>query len=140
MKYTVYLDARGYVTNISHTGTIKDYVELNLDDYDLSNGRIRAYKLGKNKLIFDEAEWQRIQDSNQHKADEKEIADLEQKLADTDYIFAKYCEELLALDNPLTWISDVIKLNIKYTKQYSEVIKNRKTWRERIEELRGNNY
>jgi hypothetical protein len=138
MKYFVSVDARGYVTNITHTGRI-DYVELNLDDYDLSNGRIRAYKLGKNKLIFDEAEWKRIQDENQHKADEKEIAELEQKLADTDYIFAKYCEELLSLDNPITWVSDVIKLNLKYMKQYSEVIKNRKKWRERIEELRGNN-
>lgn len=138
MKYYVSLDARGYVTNITHTGRI-DYVELNLDDYDLTNGRIRAYKLGKNKLIFDEAEWKRIQDENQHKADEKEISDLEQKLADTDYIFAKYCEELLSLDNPITWVSDVIKLNLKYMKQYSEVIKNRKKWRERIEELRGNN-
>lgn len=138
MKYYVSLDARGYVTSITHTGRI-DYVELNLDDYDLTNGRIRAYKLGKNKLIFDEAEWKRIQDENQHKADEKEISDLEQKLADTDYIFAKYCEELLSLDNPITWVSDVIKLNLKYMKQYSEVIKNRKKWRERIEELRGNN-
>lgn len=138
MKYYVSMDSRGYVTSITHTGRI-DYVELNLDDYDLTNGRIRAYKLGKNKLIFDEAEWKMIQDENQHKADEKEIADLEQKLADTDYIFAKYCEELLSLDNPITWVSDVIKLNLKYMKQYSEVIKNRKKWRERIEELRGNN-
>jgi hypothetical protein len=138
MKYYVSMDSRGYVTSITHTGRI-DYVELNLDDYDLSNGRIRAYKLGKNKLIFDEVEWKRIQEENQHKADEKEIADLEQKLADTDYIFAKYCEELLSLDNPITWVSDVIKLNLKYMKQYSEVIKNRKKWRERIEELRGNN-
>ena len=135
MRYNVFLDGRGYVTNI--TPSIKGYVELNLDDYDFSNNRKRAYRLGKNKLIFDEAEWKRIQDENQHKADEKEIADLEQKLADTDYIFAKYCEELLSLDNALTWVSDVIKLNLKYMKQYSEVIKNRKAWRERIEELKN---
>ena len=137
MKYYVTTDLRGYVLSVVHTGTIRDYVELNLEDYDLT--KIRAYKLGKNKLIFDAEEWKRIEDENQHKADEKEISELEQKLADTDYIFAKYCEELLALDNPLTWISDVIKLNVRYTKQYAETIKNRKKWRERIEELRGNN-
>ena len=137
MKYYVTTDLRGYVLSVVHTGTIRDYVELNLEDYDLT--KIRAYKLGKNKLIFDAEEWKRIEDENQHKADEKEISELEQKLADTDYIFAKYCEELLAMDNPLTWISDVIKLNVRYTKQYSETIKNRKKWRERIEELRGNN-
>lgn len=137
MRYTIYLDQRGYVTNITQTG--RDFVELNLEDYDFSNGRMRAYRLGHNRLIFDEAEWKRIQDEEQHKADEKEISELEQKLSETDYIFAKYCEELLGLNNPLTWVSDVIKLNVKYMKQYSEVIKNRKAWRERIEELRGNN-
>lgn len=136
MKYTVFVDGRGYVTNITQTG--HDYVELNLDDYDFSNGRKRAYRLGKNKLIFDEAEYERIQKAEQKQRDEAEIADLEQKLNDTDYIMARFTEELLSLNNPLTWIADVIKLNAKYTKQYAEAIANRKKWRERIEELRGN--
>lgn len=134
MKYTVFLDGRGYVTNITQTG--HDYVELNLDDYDFSNGRKRAYRLGRNVLIFDEQEYSRIQKASQTKQDEAEIKDLEQKLNDTDYIFARYSEEILALDNPLTWVADVIKLNLKYSKEYSEAIKNRKKWRARIEELR----
>ena len=58
MKYYVTTDVRGYVLNITHTGTIKDYVELNLDEYDLE--KKRAYKLGKNKLIFDPDEWAKI--------------------------------------------------------------------------------
>lgn len=133
MKYTVFVDGRGYVTNITQTG--KDYVELNLEDYDLT--KIRAYKLGKNRLIFDETEWERIQNQNQKKADEKEIAELEQKLNDTDYIIARWGEEIVALDNPLTWVADVIKINLKYSSQYKEALKNRKAWRERIEELRN---
>lgn len=134
MKYTVFLDGRGYVTNITQTG--HDYVELNLEDYDFSNGRKRAYRLGKNKLIFDEEEYKRILDSQQKEADEKEIADLEQKLNDTDYIIARWGEEIVALSNPLTWVADVVKINIKYAAQYKEVLQNRKIWRERIEELR----
>lgn len=134
MKYTVYVDARGYVTSITQTG--RDFVELNLEDYDLSDGRIRAYKLGRNKLIFDEQEYQNILNARQKAQDEAEIKDLEQKLNDTDYIMARFTEELLGLNNPLTWIADVIKLNAKYTKQYAEAIANRKKWRERIEELR----
>ena len=137
MKYFVTVDARGYVVSIVHTGTIKDFVELNLEDYDLTDGRIRAYKLGKNKLIFDEQEYQNILNARQKAQDEAEIEDLEQKLNDTDYIMARFTEELLGLNNPLTWITDVIKLNVKYTKQYAEAIANRKKWRERIEELRN---
>ena len=137
IKYFVTVDARGYVLSIVHTGTIKDFVELDLDEYDLSGDRKRAYKLGKNRLIFDEEEYKRILDEKQKKADLLEIADLKQKLNDTDYIMARYVEEVLSLNNPLTWVADVIKLNAKYLKQYSEALKNRKKWRERIEELDG---
>lgn len=136
MKYYVITDNRGYVLSITRTGTVKDYVELDLDKYDLTEGRIRAYRLGKNQLLFDEAEWQRILEERQHKADEEEIADLERKLKDTDYIIARWGEKLISLENPLTWVSDVIKINIKYSKEYKEALANRKKWRERIEELR----
>lgn len=135
MKYTVFLDGRGYVTNITQTG--HDYVELNLDDYDFSNGRKRAYRLGRNELIFDEQEYQRILKAEQKQKDEAEIAELEQKLNETDYIIARWGEEIVSLSNPVTWIADVIKINLKYSKQYAEALKNRKEWRARIEELRG---
>ena len=51
-------------------------------------------------------------------------------------VIARWGEEIISLDNPLTWISDVIKINLKYMKNYKELLKNRKEWRERIEELR----
>lgn len=136
MKYNVTLDSRGYVLSIAHTGTIKDYVELNLEDYDLSNNRKRAYRLGKNCLVFDDEEYKRILEAEQDKADQKEINELQQKLNETDYIMARWSEEVLACDNPLTWVADVIKINLAYSKKYAEMLKNRKTWRERIEELR----
>lgn len=136
MKYYV-TTANGYVLTIVHTGTKKDYVELNLDDYDLSGDRLHAYKLGKNQLIFDEKEYQRILSEKQIKQNQAEITELQAKLTETDYIVSRAFEEVMSLTNPLTWVADVIKIMIKYSAKYKEVIANRKSWRERIEELRN---
>lgn len=133
MKYFVSVDSRGYVLSIVHTGTIKDYVELNLDEYDLT--KKRAYKLGKNKLILDEEEWKRISDEAEKTKDFKEVDELKSFLYETDYITSRAFEEILSLTNPLTWVADVIKINIKYTKQYAEALKNRVIARNRIEEI-----
>lgn len=137
MKYNVVTDADGYVQIIRHTGTRLDFVELDLSKYDLTEDRMHAYKLGRNELIFDEAKYQEILNEKQKEADLKEIADLEQKLNDTDYIIARWGEEIVSLDKPLTWITDVIKINLKYASLYKEAFANRKRWRERIEELRS---
>lgn len=137
MKYNVITDMDGYVQIIRHTGTAMDFIELDLGDYDLSEDRIHAYKIGKNKLIFDEVKYQQILDEKQAVADQKEIADLEEKLNDTDWIVARWGEEIVALSNPVTWVADVVKINVKYAKEYKETFANRKKWRERIEELQG---
>lgn len=133
MKYFVSTDTRGYVLNIAHTGTIKDYVELNLDEYDLS--KKRAYKLGKNKLIFDEDEWNKIATEQEREKDFKEVDELKSFLYETDYITSRAFEEILSLTNPITWIADVIKINIKYTKMYAETLVERVRARNRIEEI-----
>lgn len=133
MKYYVTTDIRGYVLNITHTGTIKDYVELNLDEYDLS--KKRAYKLGKNKLIFDPDEWAKISADKEKTADFKEVDELLSFLYETDYIISRAYEEILALKNPLTWVADVIKINIKYTREYAQTLIQRAKARNRIEEI-----
>lgn len=137
MKYEVITDFNKYVKLIRHTGTIKDFVELDLDKYDLSNDRIYAYKLGKNELIFDEDKYKEICDEKQEKENQKEISVLKQFLNDTDYIIARSYEEVLALNNPLTFVADVIKIQIKYSKQYKEKLAERVKARKRIEELGG---
>lgn len=137
MKYQVLTDRNGYVLSIKQTGTKMDFVSLDLDKYDLSDGRIFAYQLGKNTLIWDEKRWNELQAIEQQKADTKEINSLKQMLNSTDWIMAKWVEEILSLQNPLTWIADVIKVNVKYLKDYRQTIADRKAWRERIEELGG---
>ena len=135
MKYYVVTDAQGYVQMIKHTGTKMDFVELDLSAYDLTEDRIHAYKLGKNELIFDDLKYEDILREKQKVADDKEIAELEQKLNDTDWIIARWGEEIVSLTNPVTWVADVIKINTKYAKEYKETFALRKTWRARIEEL-----
>ena len=137
MKYEVIVDFYGYVQVIRHTGTIRDFVELDLEKYDLSDDRIYAYKLGKNELIFDEKRYQQILDEKQQKADQKEISELKAFLYETDYICARAFEEVMSLTNPITYIADVIKIQIKYTKEYAEVLKQRVAARARIKELGG---
>ena len=60
MRYFVSLDVNGYVVSIKHTNSILDFVELDLDQYDLSGVRKFAYKLGKDELIFDETRYQQL--------------------------------------------------------------------------------
>ena len=135
MKYQVITDADGYVSIIRHTGTKKDFVELDLSEYDLGDNKLHAYKLGKDQLIFDEERYQEILDEIQEKADRKEVSELKAFLSETDYITARAFEEVMALNNPLTWVADVIKINLKYSKQYAETITKRIWARKRIEEL-----
>lgn len=137
MKYEVITDREGYCVIIRHTGTKLDYVELDLNKYDLTDGRINAYKLGKNELIFDKSKWSSMKARETVTANEQNIATLKERLAETDYIAAKWLEEIIALDNPLTWIRDVISINIKYSKEYRDTIRKRKLWRKRIKELEG---
>ena len=135
MKYFVTVDARGYVLNITHTGTIKDYVELNLDEYDLT--KKRAYRLGKNALLFDSAEWDRIVAEEQEKANAKEIASLQSFLRETANYPMRAWEEIMALTNPITWVADVIKITIKYSKEYKQILKQRVEAWKRLDELGG---
>ena len=137
MKYEVITDYQKYVQVIRHTGTIRDYVELDLDQYDLSEDRIYAYKLGKNELIWDEARYQEILEQKQKEADQKEIAELEAFLRETDEYPTRAWEEIMALTNPVTWVADVIKITVNYSKKYKTVLQQRVQAWTRLDELKG---
>lgn len=136
MKYEVVLDSDGYVSIIRHTGTVKDFVELDLSLYDLSDDRIHAYKLGRNELIFDAEKYKQITEAKQKIIDFKEIDELKRYLNETDYIIARAFEEALTtLDNPLTFIREFISILVKYHNMYKDVLSQRIKARLRIEEL-----
>ncbi len=133
MKYTVSTDENNYILYIANTPF--DNIELDLTDIDLSH--LNAYQLLDNELVLDEAKLNElIAQEHQQEVDE-EIFDLEQKLNSTDYIMARMLEEIMALDKPLTFIADMIKIFVSYAQKYKTQLANRKSWRERIEELQN---
>ena len=133
MKYTINVDKNNYVLSIANT--IHDNVEIDLTTIDLLH--LSAYQLINNELVLDEVKLNElIAQEHQHEVDD-EIFDLEQKLNSTDYIMARMLEEIMALNNPLTFIADIIKIFVAYAKKYKDTLTSRKTWRERIEELRN---
>ena len=127
MRANLTLDQNNYILTLKQA-IDGEYVVPDDIDFDYLN----CYQLSGEEFIFDEEKAQKIKDDDSKR---NEIEDLKKKLNDSDYIMARYSEEILALDNPLTWISDVIKINIKYRSLYLEALKNRKIWRNRIEEL-----
>lgn len=137
MKYFVSVDKDGYVLNIQHTNSPLDYLELDLDQYDLSGLRKFAHKIGKDKLVFDEDRYQDLLNKQTQKDNEKEIEELQQKLNESDYLVARTFEQVMELTNPITFVADVLKILAQFKAKYKEVIKNRQAWRTRIEELRN---
>ena len=136
MRYEVITDHDRYVQIIRHTGTARDFVELDLEKYDLSGDRIFAHRLGKNELIFDESKYQEILEEKQKEADEREIAELEKFLTDTNNYPTRAWEEIMALTNPLTWVADVIKITIKYSLEYKTILAQRVAAWARLDQLK----
>jgi len=91
-------------------------------------------KLVNGQLVEDLAKKAEILEKE---ATDLEISDLEEKLNSTDYIIARTFEDIMALDNSVTFIVDFIKIIRQFREKYKDALANRKTWRERIEELRG---
>lgn len=133
MLYTVKLDADRYIVSIGHTKD--DSVEIDLDLLDLRY--LNAYRLIDSEIILDEVKKAEIVAAEQQKAIDEEIADLKQKLNESDYIVANTFEQVMSLDNAITFVADFIKIMADFRKKYADLIINRKNWRERIEELEG---
>ena len=132
MLYTVNLDKDNFILSLSHTAN--DDVDLDLDQMDLVH--IGAYQLIDGIAVLNQDKLAELIDEEEQESKDAEIFDLQEKLNQTDYIVSRAFEEVMSLTNPLTWVADVIKIMIKYSTKYAEQLANRKTWRERIEELK----
>ena len=131
MLYTVNKDKDNFILSLSHTAN--DDTEIDIESIDMNY--LNAYQLIGGKMIMNQDRKEEIVNSRNQKAKETEIISLKTSLADTDYIVAEAFENVLALDNPVTFISDLIKILVQYNSKYATVIANRKLWRNRIEEL-----
>ena len=131
MLYTVNIDQNGFVLSISHTNN--DSIEIDIDS--IEKRYLNAYQLSGNKLIMNQDRKNELIAEEQKTAKETEIVSLKKSLEDSDYIIAETFENVLALNNPVTFISDFIKIMVQFNSKYADVIANRKIWRDRIEEL-----
>ena len=133
MLYTVNIDADRYIVSVGHTKN--DNIEINLDLLDLRY--LNAYRLIDSEIVLDEARKAELVAAETQKEIDEEIADLKQKLTESDYIVANTFEQVMSLDNALTFVADFIKIMADFRKKYADLIINRKNWRARIEELEG---
>ena len=101
---------------------------------DLDLNYLNCYYLSEDKFLLDENKKKKVIEEN---SNQSEIEDLKKKLNETDYIFAHELEEITALNNPLTFVTDLIAILVRYSIKYKETIANRIKWRKRIEELGG---
>ena len=131
IKYKFEYDADGYIIGFNNTLDSDYDYEGNFSDDIIAKG---WYKFIDGSFVED---LERKKEIESKTIKDEEIKHLEQNLNSTDYIMARMVEEFMALDNPLTFIADIIKIFIAYGKKYKEQIANRKSWRARIEELRG---
>lgn len=123
----------GFILSVGHTKN--DDTELDLDKMDMQH--INAYRLTSEGFILDEQRLTELVQAEEQKAKDDEIAQLKEMLNRTDYIMAETFESIMALSNPVTFISDFIKVLVDFKQQYGEEITNRKNWRQRIKELEG---
>ena len=129
MRVSIIFDEDNYIVSLNEDKEGQYEVP---DDIELL--RINCYHLVDDDIVFDE---QKAKAQEKQEKIDLEIFDLTQKLNSTDYIMAKMLEEIMVLDSPLTFITDIIKIFVSYAKKYKEQLANRKIWRERIEELRN---
>ena len=131
MLFTVKTDKDGFVLSISHT--VNDDIEIDIGTIEPLY--LNAYKLVDGVLVLDEERKAEIIATEEQKEKEEEIAELKKNLNDTDYIVTETFEDIMSLDNSVTFIVDFIRIVKQFSTTYASVLANRKAWRERIKEL-----
>lgn len=133
MLYTLTIDDDLYVLSLSHTKA--DNVEI--DEAAINMKYLNAYRFIDNALVLDEEKLAVLIAEADRKSKDNEIAELKKYLNETDYIMAETFESIMALNNPVTFIADFIKILVDFKQQYADALANRKLWRQRIKELEG---
>lgn len=129
MKYTITTEKDDYIASISHSKN--DDVEIDIESIDLQH--LGAYKYANGTVFLDETRREAmIIEENQRKHQEH-IEVLKQFLKDTDYVVAETFEQVLVLNNPVTFITDIIKILVQFKSKYAAILEERANAREEIE-------
>lgn len=128
MKYNVWFDEDGYIIS-AHNDPNGEY---EIQDFEVEY--FNCYHLVDGEIVLDADKKEQV--IAQREA-QMEIGELQQKLNDTDYIIARTFEEIMALNSSITFIADFIKILKNFRNKYAAQLSQRKAWRSRIEELKG---
>lgn len=132
--YQVIRDKSGYVDSVTEI-SVDQHIITSTTKPDVEEYKLHAYKYRDGEFILDEEKEKEIEEQRKKDLIQRYVNELKGKLNESDYIIARAFEEVMALDNKLTWIVDVIKIMAKYTEKYKDDLANRKAWREEIEEI-----
>lgn len=128
MRAKIDFDENNYIKRFVTDGNGEYVIDEETFDFE----HLFCYRLVDDELVLD---LDKVQQQDEDDNKKLEIFDLKKHLNETDYITARCFEEIMGLDNKITFIADFIAILVKYSKQYKEVLAERKQWRERIEEL-----
>ena len=126
-KYELIKNDEGFIVSMikSDKGIEVDVSKMDLaylDCYYEKDGKVVLNEERKAQMIADEEKDVRIHE-------------LENMLEESDGIITGMLDDIVALDNPVTFISDFIKVLANYNSKYSALVADRKAWRSELEEL-----
>ena len=127
MKYELIKNDEGFIVSMikSNKGIEVDVSKIDLaylDCYYEKDGKVVLNEERKAQMIADEEKDVRIHE-------------LENMLEESDGIITGMLDDIVELDNPVTFISDFIKVLANYNSKYSALVADRKAWRTELEEL-----
>ena len=126
-KYELIKNDEGFIVSMikSDKGIEVDVSKMDLaylDCYYEKDGKVILNEERKAQMVADEEK-------------ESRIHELETMLEESDGIITGMLDDIVALDNPVTFISDFIKVLANYNSKYSSLVADRKAWRSELEEL-----
>lgn len=127
-KYSFFKDKNKYITGYYENST--KGIEFEITEQFLNY--MNCYKVEDNSVIFDEEKYDLVV---AEELKEKELTELKNYILDTSDTANDFVEELLLLDNPLTFVSDFVALIKSYRETYKTILAQRKQARQRIKEL-----
>jgi len=128
------LDEENYIAHFTTGILAQEYIEIDVPEEEIENffKYFYAYKYEDETLTFNQ---QKVDEREAKVAKDERITELKFKLSETDYLVDRTFEQVMDLNNPLTFISDILKILAEYKAHYSDVIGNRRAWRKEIQEL-----
>ena len=128
MKYRVIADEQNFVI-----GIVADEKGIEIEK-DIANSEyLEAYRLAEGKLILDEDRKAELVSRDQTQARAEELTRL---LEDSDIEVTAILDDLTSLNNPVTFVTDLISLLSSFNSKYSQLVKDRKAWRSELNDLK----